>query len=113
LTISVAGKAYHVEFADRAAHDLEALFLEKNAAESQAASRWCNGLEEAVFVLAAFPHRCPAAPEARRPRRKLRHLGYGKKPHIYRVIYEVDDRQKGVGGPHPARRTAEAQGFRC
>jgi hypothetical protein len=39
--------AYHVEFTERAARDLEALYLEKNAAESQAASRWYNGLEQA------------------------------------------------------------------
>jgi len=40
--------AYHIEFADRAACDLEALYVEKNAAESEAASRWYNGMEEAV-----------------------------------------------------------------
>lgn len=88
--------AYLVEFAERAARDLEALYVEKNAAESQAATQWYNGLEEAVYTLADFPHRCPVAPEARKVRRKLRHLLYGKKPHIYRVIYEVDERQKMV-----------------
>jgi len=34
------------EFADRAARDLEALYVEKSAAEFEAASRWYNGLEE-------------------------------------------------------------------
>jgi len=81
--------AYRIEIADRAARDLEALYVEKNAAGSQAASRWYNGLEEAVSALAVYPHRCPAAPEARKLRRELRHLLYGKKPHVYRVIYEV------------------------
>jgi prevent-host-death family protein len=42
LTTCVANMAYHIEFADRAARDLEALYVEKNAAESQAASRWYN-----------------------------------------------------------------------
>jgi toxin ParE1/3/4 len=88
--------AYRVEFADRAVRDLEALYVEKNAAEDLAASRWYSGLEKAVCALEAFPLRCPAAPEARRMRRKLWHLLYGKKPHIYRVIYEVDERQKIV-----------------
>jgi hypothetical protein len=32
--------AYHIEFADRAARDLEALYVEKNAAESQMASQF-------------------------------------------------------------------------
>jgi plasmid stabilization system protein ParE len=78
--------AYHIEFADRAARDLEALYVEKNAAEPQAASRWYNELEEAVYALATYPHRCPVAPEARKLRRDLRHLLYGKKPYVYRVI---------------------------
>jgi toxin ParE1/3/4 len=87
---------YHVEFAARAARDLEALYVEKNAAESEAASRWYNGLEEAVYALADYPNRCPVAPESRKVKRKLRHLLYGEKPHIYRVIYEVDARRQMV-----------------
>jgi hypothetical protein len=41
--------AYLVEFAARAVRDLEILYVEKKAAESQAAARWYNGLEEAVY----------------------------------------------------------------
>ncbi len=40
--------AYLIEFSARAAHDLEVLYVEKNAAESVAAARWYNGLEEAL-----------------------------------------------------------------
>ena len=112
--------AYHIEFADRAARDLEALYVEKNAAESEAASRWYNGMEGAVYVLATYPDRCPMAPEARKPRRELRHLLYGKKPHVYRVIYEVDDadRRSGCsrfvtarGGGSRRLMSSEPQGF--
>jgi hypothetical protein len=53
------------------------------------AARWYNGLEQAVYALASYPHRCPVAPEARWAQRKLQHLLYGKKPYVYRVIYEV------------------------
>jgi mRNA-degrading endonuclease RelE of RelBE toxin-antitoxin system len=101
--------AYHIEFADRAARDLEALYVEKHAAE--AASRWYNGMEEAVYALATYPDRCPMAPEARKLRRELRHLLYGKKPHVYRVIYEVDERRQTVWVltvRHGARRRLEA-----
>ena len=87
---------YLVEFAVRAIRDLEILYVEKKAAESLAAARWYNGLEKAVHALAFYPHRGAAAPEARRWKRKLRHLLYGKKPHIYRVIYEVDERRQAV-----------------
>ncbi len=87
---------YLVEFADCAARDLEILYVEKNAAESQAAARWYNGLEEAVYALASYPHRCPVAPEASKTKRKLRRLLYGNKPHVYRVIFEVDERRQAV-----------------
>jgi mRNA-degrading endonuclease RelE of RelBE toxin-antitoxin system len=88
--------AYRVEFAARAARDLEILYVEKNAAESKAAARWYNRLEEAVYALATHPQRCPIAPEARRMKRKLRHLLYSKKPDVYRVIYEIDEKQQTV-----------------
>jgi toxin ParE1/3/4 len=84
---------YRVEFAARAARDLEIIYVEKSATESPVAARWYNGLEEAVYALGTRPSRCPVAPEGRKPRRKLRHLLYGKKPHVYRVIYEVEERQ--------------------
>ncbi len=87
---------YRVEFAARAFRDLEILYLEKNAVESSAAARWYNGLERAVDALESYPHRCPVAPEARSAKRKLRHLLYGKKPHVYRVIYEVDEERRTV-----------------
>lgn len=87
---------YLIELAARAARDLEILYVEKNAAESHAAARWYNGLEQAVYALASYPHRCPVAPEARRTKRKLRNLLYGTKPHIYRVIYEVDEERETV-----------------
>jgi toxin ParE1/3/4 len=87
---------YLVELATRAAGDLATLFEEKNAAESIAAGRWFNGLEKAVYTLETNPGRCPVAPESKKADRPLRHLLYGKKPHVYRVIYEIDDLKKLV-----------------
>jgi len=87
---------YLVEFAARAVRDLEILYAEKNVAESHAAAHWYNGLEQAVRALAMYPNRCPVAPEARKAKRKLRQLLYGKKPHVYRVIYEVDEVHQAV-----------------
>jgi plasmid stabilization system protein ParE len=87
---------YHVELADRAVRDLDALYQEKNVAGSEAAARWYNGLEGAILSLTKRPHRCPKAPEARNSKRDLRHLLYGKKPHVYRVIYEIDERRQTI-----------------
>ncbi len=87
---------YRVDLANRAIRDLEILYLEKNAAESQAAARWYNGLERAVYALQTHPFRCPVAPEARKMKRKLRHSLYGKKPHVYRIIYAIDELRRTV-----------------
>jgi plasmid stabilization system protein ParE len=91
---------YLVEFAARASRDLEILYKEKNAAESHAAARWYNGLEQAVDALAWNPNRCPIAPESRKSKRKLRHLLYSEKPHVYRIIYEVDEGRQAVSVLH-------------
>ena len=83
---------YRVELTNRAARDLEILYHEKNASDSLAAARWFNGLEAAVYTLEKFPHRCPIAPE----RKSLHHVLYGKKPHVYRVIFEIHEQRKLV-----------------
>ncbi len=87
---------YHVELAERAVRDLEDLYLVKNVADSKAAARWFNRLEEAVVSLTQSPYRCPLAPESRKLKRRLRHLLYGKRPHVYRVIFDIDERRQTV-----------------
>jgi toxin ParE1/3/4 len=87
---------YRVELTDRAVRDLEILYLEKNAEESRSAARWFNGPEKAVLGLERHPCRCPAAPESRMVKREIRYLLYGGKPHVYRVIYEIDELQRTV-----------------
>jgi mRNA-degrading endonuclease RelE of RelBE toxin-antitoxin system len=85
--------AYSVEFAARAARDVEILYLEKNAAP--AAARRFNGWSR-LSTRSKYINRYPVAPGARKVKRKLRHLLYGTKPHVYRVIYEVDERGQKV-----------------
>ena len=87
---------YLVELAASALRDLEILYIEKRAAESHAAARWYSGLEQVVYGLASHPHHCPTAPESRKLGRKLRHLLYGDRPHVYRVIHEVDERRQAL-----------------
>src|SRR5260370_37664719 len=100
-----------VEVTSRRVRDLEILYIEKNAADSYTAARWYNNLELAVYALALHPQRCPVAPETRSVKRKLRHLLYGKRPHVYRVIYEVDEKWRAVlvlAVRHGARRRLKA-----
>ena len=49
-------------------------------------------LKEAILSLEEQPNRCPKTPE----NATLRHLFYGNKPHIYRVIYRVTGKPKQV-----------------
>jgi len=88
--------AFLVDLAARASRDLQVLFDEKHVSDSIAATLWFIGLERAVLTLENHPRRCPVAPETKKAKRELRHLLYGKKPHVYRIIYEIDQRKKLV-----------------
>jgi toxin ParE1/3/4 len=83
--------AYLVSLAERALKDLAYLYDWVNVETSQAAAEWYNGLETAIYTLEKYPNRCPLTSESY----KLRQLLYGRKPHIYRVIYRVlENRRK-------------------
>jgi len=86
--------AYLVSVSNRAQRDLAALYDDKNAAGSPAAARWLNGLEAAIVTLEQFPRRCPIAPGVR-AKQPIRHLLY-EKPHVYRVLFEIDEPRKMV-----------------
>ena len=88
--------AYPVSLTARAQRDLALLYREVNAGRSAAARKWYEGLRNAILSLESHPNRCPVTPEAP----KLRHLLYGKKPHVYRVIYRVLEKPKQVDVLH-------------
>lgn len=84
--------AYLVSLTERAQRDLTLLYLQIHAEDSGAALKWYRGLKEAILSLEEQPNRCPVTPE----NGKLRHLLYGNKPHIYRVIYRVLEKQEQI-----------------
>jgi plasmid stabilization system protein ParE len=84
--------AYLVRITRRAELDLDAIYAAINAEYSATAFRWFNRLERALLTLEQMPARCPVTPEDAH----LRHLLYGKKPHIYRVIYRVMENREEV-----------------
>ncbi len=88
--------AYLVNLTARAARDLSLLYDATHAGNSRAALQWYTGLKEAILSLEHQPNRCPKTPENAR----LRHLLYGRKPHIYRVIYRVAGKSKQVDALH-------------
>ena len=78
---------FRVELTARAARDLRRIYRYINAADSDAANAWFNGLEAAILSLSENPARCPIV----RERNDLRHLLYGSRRNTYRVIFEIDE----------------------
>jgi plasmid stabilization system protein ParE len=67
-------------------------YEEIEAGHSAAALKWYLGLKKAILSLDERPNRSPAM----RTSGKLRQLLYGRKPHVYRVIYRVLERKRQV-----------------
>jgi plasmid stabilization system protein ParE len=47
-------------------------------------------MEDAIASLATFPKRCPLAPETVRFPFEVRQLLYGRKPHVYRILFTIE-----------------------
>jgi plasmid stabilization system protein ParE len=84
--------AYRVKIMPRAQRDLVDIFGQIGAETSDAARIWYLGLRDCIRSLYETPGRCPTTPEDA----ELRHLLYGRKPHIYRVIFRFVEKQKLV-----------------
>ena len=91
--------AYLVNITARAERDFASLYRKINAEESDAALKWYRGLKEAVLSLEELPNRCPVT----REKARLRPLLCGSKPHVYRVIFRVVEKQKRVDVLHIRR----------
>ena len=87
---------YLVRTMPRAERDMQAIFSYIQAMSSTRASRWFRGLEEAIQRLSQLPQRHPTTTEDP----TLRHLLYGNKPHVYRIIYSIDLSKKIVSVIH-------------
>jgi len=79
---------YLVRLTDRALRDMKSIYEYVELTSLESAFTWFNDLEEAVYSLERYPERGSAIPE----NKKLRHLLFGKKPSVYRIIYAVDKR---------------------
>jgi plasmid stabilization system protein ParE len=95
--------AYRVEITRNAEGDLEELYLWIVARAPQQGAKWFNGLERSVLSLDEHPKRCPIAPESIDPNQPVRVLSYGRKSHVYRVYFTVDDTARLVRVLHVRR----------
>lgn len=52
--------------------------------------QWFLRLEDAIATLATLPQRCSLAPENARFPFEVRQLLYGRKPHVYRILFTIE-----------------------
>lgn len=65
-------------------------WLSSNVSE-QSATKWYDGLVDAIASLQNFPLRCPLAPEATDLKQKIRQLLVSKKRRsTYRILFQVE-----------------------
>jgi plasmid stabilization system protein ParE len=84
--------AYRVRVTARAERDLSRIYQAKEVAHSAAALKWFNGLRNAILSLSEQPTRCNET----RENKQLRQLLYGTKPHVYRTVFRILEKQKVV-----------------
>ncbi len=87
---------YVVKLTGRSLRDMESIYSYAEGDASQHAFAWFNRLAKAIYSLERFPSRGLVIAE----NKKFRHLLFGKKPHIYRIIYAVDKRRHVVNVLH-------------
>jgi plasmid stabilization system protein ParE len=83
---------YVANITARAERDLSHLYQDINATDSAAARKWYLGLTGKILSLGRKPNRCPVT----RENPQLRHLLFGRKPHVYGVIYRVIETTRRV-----------------
>jgi len=83
---------YRVEFTDSAAEEAEAAYAWIRKQSPSAAARWFNGLADLVESLETFPRRSSVAPESNEAPEEIRQVLYGKRPHVYRILFIIRKR---------------------
>lgn len=82
---------FRVEITKSAEAELEELYLSVVERAPHQGATWFNGLVRAILTLERHPARCAVAPEGIDPIHPVRVLPYGRKPHVYRVFFTIDN----------------------
>jgi len=83
--------AYRVKLTAVAERDLYATFSYIPQNSPLHAERWLEGIGEAISSLAEMPMRCGLIPEASEIRADIRHLLYGRRPGMYRILFDIQE----------------------
>ncbi len=74
----------------RAMADIRTTVAWRGQRSLSSAARWHTGVLKTIRSLANSPDRCPQADEATDLGVDLRQLLYGRRPHVYRVLFTID-----------------------
>jgi toxin ParE1/3/4 len=100
--------AFRVETSAQAESDADSILewlLSQHAGDT--GIRWFLALDDAIASLALFPERCPFAPETAHFPFEVRQLLYGRKPHVYRILFTIEgERVKVLHIRHGRRKPA-------
>jgi len=83
---------FRVELSDRAQADIAAIYdwlVSQRAGD--AGQRWFVAFRDAVNSLSTLPTRCAISPESADSPVEIRQLLYGRKPHVYRIMFSIQD----------------------
>jgi plasmid stabilization system protein ParE len=83
--------AYAVSLTAIAEADAYVAFERIREVAPASAATWLAGLFAAIRTLADLPARCPMIPEADEFGRPVRHLLYGKRTSVYRIIFDIQE----------------------
>jgi toxin ParE1/3/4 len=98
---------FRVKTSAHAERDLERIYCFIEGDTSDHAATWFKGLVDVIGTLVDMPQRFPVIREDP----DSRHLLYGNKPHIYRIIYRIDESESIINilaVRHGARRAYKA-----
>jgi toxin ParE1/3/4 len=84
--------AYSVRLMPRAAQDAEEIYQRIAAAAPVAGQDWFNRLIDSLDSLSDLPERCNVVRSLSKPGQyPIRRLLFGRKPHVYRIYFDVVD----------------------
>ncbi len=88
--------AYRVSLSAPAEKDAYAAFERIREVAPMRAEKWLAHLFEAIFSLENMPARCPVIPEAEELGFPARHLLYGKRRGVHRIIFHIRENEQHV-----------------
>jgi plasmid stabilization system protein ParE len=82
---------FSVELSYQAQADVAGIYDWLRSQEAgDAGERWFVALRTAIDSLTSLPTRCPVAPENRDSPVEVRQLLYGRRPHVYRILFAIE-----------------------